>query len=71
MDAFHVKPSYSRLVQLVRSIMNRLSAISVAFGTLHGNDADPVDPKQTPGWQTALLVAAGPPLPPFGAGGQG
>jgi hypothetical protein len=27
--------------------------------TLHGNDANPVDPKQTPGWQTALLVAAG------------
>lgn len=44
--------------------MNRPSANQCSLRTLHGNDADPVDPKQTPGWQTALLVAAGPPLLP-------
>jgi hypothetical protein len=58
------KPFYPRLVELVRSIMNRPKSNQCSLRTLHGNDANPVDPKQTPGWQTALLVAAGPPLLP-------
>jgi hypothetical protein len=41
-----------------------LSRNQCSLRMLDGNDANPVDPKQTPGWQTALLVAAGPPLLP-------
>jgi hypothetical protein len=39
------KPSYPRLVQLVRSIMNRLSCNQCSLRMLDGNDANPVDPK--------------------------
>jgi hypothetical protein len=46
------------------SIMNRLSCNQCSLRTLAGNDADPVDPRQTPGWQKASLAAAGPPLLP-------
>jgi hypothetical protein len=44
--------------------MNRLSCNQCSLRTLAGNDADPVDPRQTPGWQKASLAAAGPPLLP-------
>jgi hypothetical protein len=47
------------LVQLVASVMNRLRCNQCTLRTLHGNDADPVDPTQMPGWQTASLDAAG------------
>ena len=51
-------PAVSALGQ-AHSVMNRLSCNQCSLRTLHGNDADPVDPTQMPGWQTASLVAAG------------
>jgi hypothetical protein len=42
----------------------KLSCNQCSLRTLAGNDADPVDPRQTPGWQKASVAAVGPPLLP-------